>query len=101
MAVFRVIVGFFALAFLVEGKLNGLYSPQDHREVQDEGLLEKHPCLLFDSPAVQIAIGSTKKLASPECDANQCSGGCCRYHTQLLVCDEENDFPHQAVSEEL
>jgi hypothetical protein len=99
MALFRVLVGFFVLPFLVEGKLKGLYSPQDQRQVQ--ALEENHACIPFSNPLVRNAFGSTAKLASPECDANDCGGGCCRFHTALLVCDVANDFPQQAVSEEL
>ena len=100
MALFRVLVGFFVLPFLVEGKLKGLYSSQDQRQVQEQ-LEERHACIPFDNPVLASSIGSTARLASPECDTNDCGGGCCRYHTFLLVCDEDNEFPQQAVSEEL
>jgi hypothetical protein len=103
MATFRVIIGFFVLAFLVEGKLNGLYSrPQDQRQVQ--ALEENHDCIDFNDKLVQDAKGaSDNKIYSPECDNNNCPGGCCRFHTNVLVCDEAqpNDFPQQPVSEEL
>jgi hypothetical protein len=99
MALFRVLVGFFVLPFLVEGKLKGLYNPQDQRQVQE--LEERHACIPFGDKALAGAFGSTAKLASPQCDTNDCGGGCCRFHSFLLVCDEANDFPQQAVSEEL
>jgi hypothetical protein len=101
MALFRVLVGFFVLPFLVEAKLKGLYSPQDQRQVQEE-LEERHACIPFTDPRLTGAFGSSADLASEECDTKDtCGDGCCRFHTSLLVCDKDNDFPQQAVSEEL
>jgi hypothetical protein len=56
-------------------------------------LEENKPCMDFTDP---LAVASAAKPdTSSECTNNQCGGGCCRYHTAFLTCDEDNDFPHQ------
>jgi hypothetical protein len=97
MVLLRLVVNLFLLASLAEGKITGSYRPQGHRELQT--LVEPSDCIQFDDSLLDTAFGSTLRGASPECDSrNACSGGCCRFHTKLLVCDEDNDIPHQAVS---
>jgi hypothetical protein len=57
-------------------------------------LEEKRPCIAFDSP--QAVASKDEPGTTSECKTNQCSGGCCRFHTAFLTCDKDNDFPHQA-----
>jgi hypothetical protein len=96
MVLLRLVVSLFLLVSLAEGKLKGSHRPQGHRELQV--LIEDHVCIPFEDPQVENAKGSNDDNADPECDTNDCSGGCCRFHTQMLRCDEVNDFRHQPVS---
>jgi hypothetical protein len=96
MVLLRLVVNLFLLVGLAEGKLSGSYRPQDHRELQ--ALEENHICTPFEDPQVQNARFSEDENADSDCDDNFCPGGCCRFHTQMLRCDESNDFPHQPVS---
>jgi hypothetical protein len=86
-----------SLLVLAEGKLVGSYP---HGRMQQDQIFveESGDCLQFEDSAVQNARFSEIELASPECDTNDCVGGCCRYHTLGLVCDKDDDFPHQPVS---
>jgi hypothetical protein len=106
----RLIIKLFVLVSLVDGKLTGSYRPQgedgkltgSYRPQGDRHLVEEtKSCIQFDDPQVDNALGSEDKDASPECDNNDCSGGCCRFHTMMLVCDEKDEFPHQPVSVEM
>lgn len=77
-----------------EGKLKGSVD-QNNRKLE---LLEWQECVPFDDPLVQQATGAVDNpwgTYSEECDTNECPGGCCRFHTHVLRCDEDNDFPHQ------
>jgi hypothetical protein len=72
--------------------------------IGDPGLIEESKtCMPFTNPAVAISIakGQTTEGHTSECDTNSCgssgSPGCCRFHTSLLRCDENDDYPHQAV----
>ena len=95
------LVGVAASGFLAEGKLNEpLFEEQiqRHRKTVEEW----KPCVPFSDPAVQGATGAVDDpwgTYSPECDTNDCPGGCCRFHTHVLHCDEDDDYPHQPVSE--
>jgi hypothetical protein len=70
----------------------------------DPGLInESRNCIPFTDPQVAVSIdkGQTTEGHDSECDTNSCgssgSPGCCRFHTSLLRCDENDDYPHQAV----
>jgi hypothetical protein len=78
-------------------------SPDD-RDGGSDGLInESRNCIPFTDPQVAVSIdkGQTTEGHDSECDTNSCgssgSPGCCRFHTSLLRCDENDDYPHQAV----
>ena len=64
-------------------------------------LRETTACVSFDLPWVQEAVDQGPSnpwgLYSPECDTNNCPGGCCRAYTNVLHCDTTNDLSHLAV----
>jgi hypothetical protein len=53
---------------------------------------ERRPCLDASSGIVQQ---SRQRTTDDSCASLSCPGGCCRYHTAFLTCDESNSFPHQ------
>jgi hypothetical protein len=67
----------------------------------NDPLRETQPCVAFDTPAVQAALVTGPSnpwgFYDPECDTNNCPGGCCRAYSHVLVCDVRNDFSHLPV----
>eukprot|EP00339_Tiarina_fusa_P027847 CAMPEP_0117025076 /NCGR_PEP_ID=MMETSP0472-20121206/18565_1 /TAXON_ID=693140 ORGANISM="Tiarina fusus, Strain LIS" /NCGR_SAMPLE_ID=MMETSP0472 /ASSEMBLY_ACC=CAM_ASM_000603 /LENGTH=144 /DNA_ID=CAMNT_0004731701 /DNA_START=67 /DNA_END=498 /DNA_ORIENTATION=- len=59
-------------------------------------ITETKPCMLDTNPSVQAAAASP--LTDDTCRASsgiQCNAGCCRFHTQILVCDTKDLFTRQ------
>jgi hypothetical protein len=57
----------------------------------DGPLEETKECIPYDDSR---AVDSAEKTEG-DCQHNICDGGCCRYHSQFLTCDQKNDFSHQ------
>jgi hypothetical protein len=62
--------------------------------VIEDGLEEDHLCIVFDDPLAIVA--SNTATTDEACRLNLCNDGCCRFHTNLLVCDTKNDLSHQS-----
>ena len=64
-------------------------------------------CISFNDEIIAASAASQSDLHDAICndEDNTCgsadSPGCCRYHTNLLVCDTSNDFRQQAVRNEI
>jgi hypothetical protein len=73
-----------------------------------DGLVEDHECILYTNAAItgalQLALDKgypsdcTTEASYLACGNTPADPGCCRYHTNKLVGDVDNDFFIQPVS---
>jgi hypothetical protein len=70
-------------------------------------LIETKRCIPFSDDVVKAAVITGPRYENHDfaCNSNTCgsvsSPGCCRYHTNLMTCDDVNDFQHQPVRDEI
>ena len=86
----------------VEDRFDAVGDVIDVGNISPYGIDEPSDCLVFDSNLVQATIAKYDEDHDEICNSNGCgsfnSPGCCRFHTNLLRCDEDNDYAHQPVS---